>query len=160
MYKIAARIFLDKPLFGGGFDQYQFWSGSGAYSHSTYAEAIADLGFVGSVLYFIPIIAAGYRLFGLAFRKGRTYKSQITLALFCAEIFLGVGQIFFLEPQHIFIFTAIFWIEMNETNSIIPKQEKGVNHNEIECKYFRKSDKKSSQTDRIHGREGAPALDE
>ena len=56
MYKTAFRIFLQKPLFGGGFDQYKFWSGSGGYSHSTYAEAIADFGTIGSVLYFVPLL--------------------------------------------------------------------------------------------------------
>lgn len=138
MYKIAGAIFLDKPLFGGGFDQYQFWSGSGSYSHSTYAEAIADLGFFGSVIFFVPIILAGFRLFRLVCRKDRTYQSQITLALLCAELFLGVGQIFFLEPQHIFIFSAIYWIEMNETNKIMQKKQcEGDRKNETACKYLR-----------------------
>ncbi len=138
MYKIAGQMFLEKPLFGGGFDQYQFWSGSGSYSHSTYAEAIADLGLIGTTIYFIPIIVVGINLIKLVFRKDRTYHSEITLALFCAEIFLGVGQIFFLEAQHIFIFSVIYWVEMNETNRIMTKiRAEGGNNNAKESKYLK-----------------------
>ena len=54
-YKIAWQIFVEKPLLGGGLNQFRYWSGTGAYSHSTYAEAIADFGLVGCIIYFFPI---------------------------------------------------------------------------------------------------------
>lgn len=114
MYKIAFKIFLDKPLFGGGFDQYKYWSGRGGYSHATYAEAIADFGIIGSVLYFTPMLLMGIGLLRKAFSSGNA-KCQLVLALYIAEMFLGIGQIFFLEPQHIFIVTTLYWLEMNET---------------------------------------------
>ncbi len=161
MYRIAWQMFLEKPLFGGGFDQYQFWSGSGSYSHSSYAEAIADLGFFGTVLYFIPIIATGISLFRLVFRKDRTYHSQITLALFCAEIFLGIGQIFFLEPQHIFIFSVIYWVEMNEQKIANMKKKRERKKNEkVATKYLKKSLKESFQNSRVISYERLSSLDE
>lgn len=138
MYKMALDLFFERPLFGGGFNQYQYWSGFGTYSHSTYAEALADFGFFGTVLYFVPIILVGVRLCRLAFSKERTYRSQITLALYCMELFLGIGQIFFLEPPHIFILAVVFWIENNETNQLAERVLSEEKENKAGLKYIRK----------------------
>lgn len=139
MYRMAFQIFLDKPVFGGGFHQYRFWrigSNGQGYSHSVYAQSIADLGFVGTVLYFMPILAAGIRLFKLAVSKNGTYTSRVTFALYCAELFLGIGQIFFLEAQHMYIFTAIYWIEANETAQKMKRLEGGQDNYGKRNRYF------------------------
>ena len=115
MYIKAFDIFMEKPLFGGGFDQYQFWSGGGGYSHATYAEAIADFGLLGSVIYFAPIVAVAWNLYKLSFFTSKSYHSRIAFTLLVVELFLGIGQIFFIEPQHMFAFFMIYWIEMNES---------------------------------------------
>ena len=128
MYKTAFKIFLQKPLFGGGFDQYKFWSGGGGYSHATYAEAIADFGIIGSVLYFTPLLLMGISLFKKAF-SSRNSKCQLVLAFYIAEMFLGIGQIFFLESQHIFIATTLYWLEMNETRKKNEPQNSKENTN-------------------------------
>lgn len=136
MYRIAFRIFTEKPIFGGGFHQFRFWSGRGGYSHSVYAESIADLGFVGTVMYFTPIITAGARLFRLAVSRNGTYASRITFAFYCAEIFLGVGQIYFLEPQHMFIFTILYWVEWHETQKLRAGETEGGNIGNVKCRYI------------------------
>ena len=128
MYKKAFSFFWQKPFFGGGFDQYKFWCGGGGYSHATFAEAIADFGIIGSVLYFTPLLLMGMRLFKSVFSSGNA-KCQLVLAFYIAEMSLGIGQIFFLESQHIFIIATLYWLEMNETRKNNEPQNNMENSN-------------------------------
>ena len=128
MYKKAFSFFWQKPLFGGGFDQYKFWCGGGGYSHATFAEAIADFGIIGSVLYFTPLLLMGMRLFKSVFSSGNA-KCQLVLAFYIAEMSLGIGQIFFLESQHIFIIATLYWLEMDETRKNNEPQNNMENSN-------------------------------
>lgn len=108
-YEQSWEIFLDHPLFGGGLNQFKLLSGTGMYAHSTYAEAIADFGFVGCLLYFTPIIAAVYRILGRVFDINRNYGDYILLALCLSELFIGTGQIFFMEFHHFVAWSILFF---------------------------------------------------
>lgn len=108
MYIKALRIFLNKPIFGGGLDQYQHWSGTGGYSHSTYAEAIADFGFVGTVLYFAPFIYTIYTLLTMIINDHQLFYSMFLLGFCLIELFLGAVQVWFLEAGHIITWAIIF----------------------------------------------------
>ena len=133
MYADAFEIFKDKPFFGGGLDQFRFWSGWGVISHSTYAEALADFGLIGTVLYLIPHLYAAYRMLRLSFQAGDKFHSQMVLGLCAAELFLGTVQIWFIEMSHFFIWTIIFlYIQGYPTD--VPKKEKT---GERKCIYFR-----------------------
>ncbi len=107
-YQYAVEIFNAHPVFGGGYDQFKFWAGTGGYAHSTYAEAIADFGFVGCLLYFIPILYATYQIIKTSLYN-RDYKSSLFLAFCIAELFIGVGQIFFIEFHHFIAWTILFY---------------------------------------------------
>lgn len=108
-YQKSFKIFVDSPIFGGGLDQFRFWGGRGSYAHSTYAEAIADFGFVGCVLYFSPIIYASYQICRKALGSKKNYKSSQLLAFCIAELFIGLGQIFFMEFHHFIAWTILFY---------------------------------------------------
>ena len=108
-YQKALKIFTDSPIFGGGLDQFRYWGGRGSYAHSTYAEAIADFGFVGCVLYFSPILYASYQIFRKAFGKQKNYRNSQLLAFCIAELFIGLGQIFFMEFHHFIAWTILFY---------------------------------------------------
>ncbi len=110
LYQKAIEIFKNNPLFGGGYDQFKFWSGTRGYAHSTYAEAIADYGFVGSVLYFIPLFYAAIRIIRNAINSNREYHSVLLLAFCLSELFLGVGQIFYMEFCHFIAWSIIFFL--------------------------------------------------
>ena len=109
MYKEAYRIFTKKPLFGGGLDQYRYWSARGGYSHSTYAEAIADFGLIGSILYFMPFVFTILQTIALVIYN-RNYHCILILGLCLIELFLGTVQIWFFEMVHIFTWGIIFII--------------------------------------------------
>lgn len=110
-YKIAVDILRERPLLGGGYDQFQYWSGVGSYSHSTYAEAIADLGVIGSAIYFLPIIISFFSIARKALVEIKDYLSILMFAFCLAELFLGVGQIFFMEFYHFIAWTIIFYYD-------------------------------------------------
>ena len=107
-YRLAWQILLDKPIFGGGLNQFHYWSHAGSYAHSTYAEVIADFGIFGSLIYFFPIIVSGYQL---VHKMGSEdyFHTRIVLALWCVEILMGLGQIFYLDIMHYIAWTIIFW---------------------------------------------------
>lgn len=109
MYLEAWNIFLEHPIFGGGYDQYKYLSGTGGYSHSTYAEAIADFGFVGCVLYFSPIFYTSYQIMKRTLSTERNYASLLLAAMCISELFLGVGTIFFMEFFHFLAWTILFY---------------------------------------------------
>ena len=107
-YISAWRIFFNKPLLGGGLDQFKYWSGIGGYAHSTYAEAIADFGLIGCIIYFIPILGAGIELIEKVASSECSCQRRIVLGLWFVEIFMGVGQIFFLDIMHFWAWTIIY----------------------------------------------------
>ena len=135
MYRAAYRIFIKKPLFGGGLDQFRYWSGRGGYSHSTYAEAIADLGLIGSILYFIPFIFTIFKTIILVINN-RYFRHILILGLCLVEFFLGTVQIWFFEMVHIFTWGIIFIIihydngtdKSIETNAGFIKECRYVKH--------------------------------
>ena len=108
-YERAWKIFLDHPFFGGGYNQFCILSGTGNYAHSTYAEAIADLGLVGSVMYFAPFVAVTYRIFGRVLRTEREYGDYLLFALCVSELFIGIGQVFFMEFYHFLFWSILFF---------------------------------------------------
>ena len=127
-YRQAWDIFLDHPFFGGGYDQFRYLT-DGSYAHSTYAEAISDFGFVGCLLYFIPIINTSYQIIYKAFITEKKYSTILLAALCISELFLGVGQIFFMEFYHFLAWTILFFY--SETTDV-NKYETYSN-----CKYIR-----------------------
>ena len=116
-YRKALEIFIENPLFGGGYDQFRYLSGAGGYAHSTYAEAIADFGLVGCIIYFTPIIVATYRIMHNAISIQRDYHSWLVFAFCISELFIGIGQIFFMEFYH---FPA--WMILFYNSQIVEKQ--------------------------------------
>ncbi len=108
-YRKAVEIFMDRPILGGGYDQFQFWSRTGYYSHSTYAEAIADLGALGCAIYFFPLLYTVYVIVANALFIRKDYHSILLLAFCGAELFLGVGQIFFMEFSHFIAWTILYY---------------------------------------------------
>ncbi len=129
-YQFAIEYFLEKPLFGIGLQQFRFWNPFSQYAHSTYAEAIADWGLIGCLIYFIPVIWVAVRLVKLFFSETNNEITRTIIALWIMEIFLGVGQIWFYEIEHLISWTIIFlFIDMSEKAQPEQKQQR------IERKY-------------------------
>ena len=125
-YEKAWEIFLKHPIFGGGLDQFKYLSGTGSYAHSTYAEALADFGFVGCVLYFTPIIATTCRIIGRVLKPDRNYSDYLLLAFCLSQLFIGTMQIFFMEFHLFLVWSILFFYErkpMESTSENLPVQQ-------------------------------------
>ena len=107
LYQYAFDFFQDRPIIGIGLDQFRVWSPSHGYAHSTYAEAIADWGLIGCSIYFFPVIWAGYELIKKIIAQ-KDNMARTVFALVAIELFLGIGQIWFYEIEHLIAWTIIY----------------------------------------------------
>ena len=112
MYDAAFRLFRESPLVGVGFNNFRAVAGFGTYSHSTYAEAIACTGIIGSFLYFLPYVTILFSYVKIALNRNidpsLLKQGRVMLALFALLVFLGIGIIHFYELTSSIAFGMIF----------------------------------------------------
>ena len=113
LYSQAFEAFKEKPIFGIGFRQYELYYK--VYSHSTYAEALACTGIIGVII----IMWAVLKLFiGLwkNYLKEETEKYYYFMAIlmFIIELFIGLGQIWFYDFEHLLLLTILFQFSFNK----------------------------------------------
>ena len=133
-YKRAIELLSEHPVFGIGFQQFRFWNERQAYSHSTYAEAIASWGIAGSLLYFIPVLVTGWRLVKIILYHKNSYAARIIFALLIMELFIGAGQIWFYEIEHLIALTLIFLYTNMEYQEDSDTKKASI---ERRCKYVK-----------------------
>lgn len=133
-YKLAIEYLSESPLFGLGLYHFIIWNPFHQMSHSTYAEALSCWGVVGSCIYFYPFLRAAVRAIFMAFRPDSDYMDRIILTLVFTEFFLGIGQVFFYEIQHMILWTLIFIYQAMQDE----KQHEMEKQSEIrQCKYIK-----------------------
>ncbi len=129
-YSFAMDYYFEHPLFGIGLGQFVFWNPYNQMAHSTYAEAIADWGTIGTIIYFLPIIVASIQAVVLVSKDRSAYVPRILLALIVMELFLGIGQVWFYEIEHLITWTLIYYL----IDDLIKQQEE---KNRMVCKYVK-----------------------
>ena len=88
-------------------------------------------------MYFLPIFHVSYQINKRAFLSERNYTSLLLAALSIAELFLGVGQIFFMEFYHFLAWTILFYyskIANKEDSNVVTQEAKPIYS---KCKYIR-----------------------
>lgn len=131
-YQFALEYFAEHPFFGIGLNQFGRWNPDHQMAHSTYAEAFADWGTVGCLIYFTPVIIAFISLIRIIIReKDDTYIPRIVLGLFAMELFLGVGQAWFFEIEHMIAWTLLYYL----IDDMIQKPQNKKTR--MECKYVK-----------------------
>lgn len=121
MYKEAWQFYLDNPLFGIGFKQFEIRSSLHTYSHSTYAEIISTTGTFGTMLYFSSYILVIYNLLRI-WRRGRNDQANDALQyllLMACMLILATGVIHFYSIQDNVMFAMM--ISFNEINRRNPQ---------------------------------------
>jgi O-antigen ligase len=112
MYDAAFQLFMENPLVGVGFNNFRAVAGFGTYSHSTYAEAIACTGAIGSILYFLPYVTILFSYVKMAFNRNveplLLKQGRLMLSIFVLLAFLGIGIIHFYELTSSIAFAMIF----------------------------------------------------
>lgn len=112
MYQEAFELWKGHPIFGVGYEQFRVLSSFGTYSHSTYAEILANNGLVGILLFFVPVARLGIDIVKGAFGKGShrlRYDYQALLIMCIAELFMGLGAIWHVESTHLLLILFIAW---------------------------------------------------
>ena len=94
LYQNALNDFIHHPLFGLGFNNYDYYHGN--YTHSTYVEPLACSGLFG-LLYLIPYVHILANQIKLSFSKEEVYSKtnrifqKQMLAFYIAFLFVGIG---------------------------------------------------------------------
>ena len=135
-YKLAWELFLEKPIFGVGFNQFQEYSSSGLFSHSLYAESISCWGLVGCLIYYPSLLAAIFRAWKIGFGKNKDNGGKKIFAILVVELFLGTGQVLYYEINHMILLTAVFcWLTYYQRPEMKEENDREVLVHE--CKYIR-----------------------
>ncbi|MBR3019130.1 MAG: O-antigen ligase family protein [Clostridia bacterium] len=109
-YVFALDYWAERPFFGIGLGQFQYWNPYRQMSHSTYAESISCWGLIGCLIYYMPVFTAGLRAVSLSFSSKDAYVPRIVLAVLAMEFFLGIGQVWFYEIEHQITWTLIYYL--------------------------------------------------
>ena len=85
LMRFAWKMFLERPILGWGFANVAGYVASQSYfivtyAHSNYLELLADVGLVGTLVFYAPHISAFQKLFKRVFKKKR--KDMLTCTVF------------------------------------------------------------------------------
>lgn len=123
LYEVAWRLFKTDPFFGVGYREYELVSGTGVYSHSTYAEILACTGILGVLVWSVGLakeirqLLRSIRL--LKINNRDNYRLIMCLLMFGIELFIGAGQIWYYDVPHLLVLTFIFGLmEMPEYSQV------------------------------------------
>lgn len=90
----ALTLFKSHPIFGVGLDNFKYYAyyhgGAWAevYSHSNWGELLADLGMIGTMLYYCPQFAGTHRIMRYINRVDKEYRKM--LALLCSYMIINI----------------------------------------------------------------------
>lgn len=119
MYKSAPKLFLENPIFGGGWGYFAERSGLGVYSHSNFIEILITFGLSGFLLY--------YSYYAIVLRKSVIqviqHKSVIPFCYMVLLIFNDFSVITFSQIPICYIVVFISNILLKQNN----RKEKNEN---------------------------------
>ncbi|OCZ49436.1 O-antigen ligase family protein [Dehalobacter sp. TeCB1] len=123
MYRVALDLFKQYPFFGVGYDNFQYHSGIGKYSHSTYAEVLSCTGIIGAVTYFSIYISLTFKLIKLYIAKFKQklpiYTEGIFLSYMLVDIIFCTVRIDLYDPIIFVLFGCMAsYCKINEINDL------------------------------------------
>lgn len=111
LYQQAFEFFKQHPILGIGYRQYEVLYSGHIYSHSTYAEILSCTGFIGTIIFFSPVILLLFKSFTRCFGKVDKiiYNYRMIFLILATELFLAATQIVVYDLGHMTLFTFLFW---------------------------------------------------
>ena len=120
MIETAWNMFTQKPITGYGLNTFAEIAGFNAYAHNNYMELLANLGLVGVLLYYCPLLVYLRKAFW-NWRRGYIH-SVLPLSIIAVSIISDIGMVsYFTMVSHSFLALAI-----GMTINISSKPEKGL----------------------------------
>ena len=117
MYSFGFNLFLENPLFGIGFNNFQEYFYTGQYSHSDYIESLASTGIVGFILYqgsYFVLLLKSFKLF-LRSNPNSNYRFYYAFIIITVILlkFIGLSIILYNSPIVMLIFVSIIFLSNN-----------------------------------------------
>lgn len=113
LYKEAWEYFKGHPLFGIGYNQFRVYNAGGYYSHSTYAEILADGGIVGFILFFAPhlwclskLVFVSRKYAGIDFTEMK--KALSLLIYMISSLLLAAGMVQTSNERVLMMYAVMF----------------------------------------------------
>lgn len=120
---IAWLSFLDKPIFGNGYDGFavinQSITGTKVYSHSNYLELLCDYGLVGTLIYYFNY----FKAIVLSFKYKKDPLAKLIVYSVIPAMIIEYGQIVYAQPiamaAYVLLFIGAAVVAREATNNII-----------------------------------------
>jgi len=113
----AFQLFLDNPIFGGGWGYFTKYAGFNMYSHTTYTEILVTYGIFGLVLYYSRFFIDTFYLF---MKKNRKPVEQLMVVLLISILVADFARITFSQTALNYVIAFLAWkiIKSNQYSSI------------------------------------------
>jgi O-antigen ligase len=98
------RLWLESPVWGGGYYHFAIADGYGSYSHNNYVELLANFGIIGFLSFYLPFYFTIRKLWQCRNNQGLEYKRLVTWTLIVLGLFLIQG---FFRPT---IYLKYIWL--------------------------------------------------
>ena len=98
-------------LFGYGVSGFSLYSGVGTYTHSNVSEVLCDFGYIGFVLFYLPLIIL---LLKAIFDKNVDKPLIICFVIY--YVFIGISNVFYYKKVYYMILAICFYMAYFEGN--------------------------------------------
>ena len=106
MINLGFEIFQSNPLVGIGMDNAKNFVPFGFYLHNNFVELLADLGVIGTMLFYCIYVWLLWSLYKL--RNVKCVFTNITIFIIFANLFLDIARVSYDAKELYFTFVAVF----------------------------------------------------
>ena len=96
-------------IFGFGVNGFSIYSGVGAYTHSNISEVLCDFGFIGFLLFYLPLV---FLLLEAIFDK--KVDKPLIIGFVTYYIFIGISNVYYYKKVYYMILALCFYISYFE----------------------------------------------
>lgn len=118
----AFELFLQNPIFGGGWGFFTKFSGFNMYSHATYTEILVTYGIFGFVLYYSRFYKDTFRLLNI---KKREPVEQLAVVLMVSILVADFARITFSQTALNYVIVFFAWKILSLRNQISMQNKRG-----------------------------------
>ena len=108
MLQQALGLWMEKPMFGHGIDQFRVLGSYGTYSHNNYVEMLADFGVLGTTLFYLTNVIILVLCVKGIFSDNKLYRLVFIITI--ASLLWDVGLVSYVEKSAWITTTLSFYL--------------------------------------------------
>jgi O-antigen ligase len=120
LYREAFNVFKQHPLFGVGFQCFQYYSTSGLYAHSAYAEVLAGTGIIGVALWGMYYLSILLKSIHLAYSNKKSIIYLWSFVWIICQMVLDTTSVSLYSPINMALLGVV--VAILETDNIISRR--------------------------------------